>query len=68
MKLCDFGWSSDLNDNEWLMTQGGTFAYMSPEAILGKKQTIETDLWSLGILLYELFHLREPFKGKGSKE
>ena len=32
-KLCDFGWSSHLLDNEWLCLSGGTYSYMAPESL-----------------------------------
>lgn len=68
VKVCDFGWSFNSNDEEWLLAQGGTQAYMSPEALMGKMQTQETDIWSLGIFLYELYHLKEPYKASSNKE
>ncbi len=36
---------------------------MSPEVFFRKRQTKKTDIWALGILLYELFHGYAPFKG-----
>ena len=38
----------------------GTSNYMSPEAYYGKNYTFSTDIWSLGILLYELCLLEHP--------
>ena len=55
--LCDFGWACTLTGS---VNKGqsicGTYEYMSPEiANLGKHDK-KTDIWSLGILLYEFFH------------
>lgn len=47
---------------------GGTYEYMAPESIKNKLQGPEVDLWALGVLLYELFHNREPYKGKSTRE
>lgn len=55
------GWAAQINDIKWLRKKAGTYAYMSPEALLGKIQTQKSDIWSLGILLYELFHNIEPY-------
>lgn len=40
----------------------GTIAYMAPERGLGLPATIQTDLYSLGVILYQLLALRAPFK------
>ena len=61
IKVCDFGWATRMNDLEYKKLKGGTFAYMSPETLEGKDQGFKSDVWSLGILLFELYHNREPF-------
>lgn len=63
IKICDFGWSAEYFESIPRETLCGTFEYMAPEVLLSKRQTKKTDVWSLGILLYELFHGYAPFKG-----
>ena len=61
IKLCDFGWSSynDLNNTTIFC---GAFEYMSPEMINGQSYDKSTDIWSLGILLYEMYFGFPPFR------
>jgi len=37
---------------------------MSPESLNSEIQGFESDVWALGILLYELYFNKEPFEGK----
>lgn len=66
--LGDFGWCSHVADASYRYQKAGTYEYMSPEALNGKLQGREVDIWALGILLYELFHNQEPFPGRSSTE
>ena len=61
VKLCDFGWCVKL-DGETRKTFCGTTEYMSPELIEHRGYNKEIDVWSLGILLYEMIHGYSPFR------
>ncbi len=61
IKFCDFGWASYITDKSSLIRKAGTLSYMSPETLRGEIQGFETDVWCLGVLLYELFEHHEPY-------
>ena len=66
VKLLDFG-IAKLSGQTAVTRTGttvGTVAYMSPEQIMGQGVDQRTDLWSLGIVMYELLAGRRPFSGE----
>ena len=71
VKLCDFGWCVELNAGN-RSTFCGTYEYMAPELINESPYNNAIDVWSIGILLYELLHGYSPFRSKintsGDKE
>ena len=66
LKLCDFGWAKELN-LEKRSTFCGTVEYMAPEIVGSENYDYGVDIWSLGILLYELLFGHSPFKAKNMK-
>ena len=65
-KVTDFGIARTL-DEEGLTADGrvlGTTDYVSPEQALGQAVTGQSDLYSLGIVLYEMLTGEVPFKGE----
>ena len=60
-KLCDFGWAVLTNENQLRSTFCGTVEYMAPEIINNEKYDKSIDIWSLGVLLFELIHGYSPF-------
>jgi eukaryotic-like serine/threonine-protein kinase len=63
VKLMDFGIARDRNFED--LTEAGTGigtpAYMSPEQILGDKLDARSDIFSLGVVLYQMITGRKPF-------
>lgn len=46
----------------------GTIAYMAPERAIGKRANFQTDIYSLGVILYQLLTLKHPFQRESLKE
>lgn len=66
VRVMDFGLARDLGDSRITLTEGlmvGTPAYLSPEQILGKHLDPRSDIYSLGVVLYECLAGEPPFTG-----
>ena len=65
VKLLDFGLAKLLSDSQAQMTQDGqaigTMLYMSPEQLRGERVDARSDLWSFGVLAYEMLSGVSPF-------
>jgi len=63
-KLGDFGVARVMNNTKDLAaTVIGTPYYLSPEIVQSNTYDYKTDIWSMGILLYEMCAFRPPFNG-----
>lgn len=61
VKLCDFGFARAMRENTLMTSIKGTPLYMSPELVQEQPYNNTVDLWSLGVILYELFVGQPPF-------
>lgn len=68
LKLGDFGQSSVLaNTRAMVETFQGTPYYVAPELFQEQPYSFPSDVWSLGVLLYEMCCLKYPFMPNGEK-
>lgn len=70
VKITDFGIAMALNSNELTQTNSvmGSVHYLPPEQANGSGSTIKSDIYSLGILMYELLTGQLPFRGDNAVE
>ncbi|CAK58552.1 unnamed protein product (macronuclear) [Paramecium tetraurelia] len=64
-KLADFGFAKKIDFENDLMTSiAGTPLYMAPQVILRQPYTSKCDIWSLGMVLYELLFQKPPINAE----
>lgn len=70
VKITDFGIAMALNSVELTQTNSvmGSVHYLPPEQASGKGSTIRSDIYSLGILMFEMLTGKMPFKGDSAVE
>ena len=62
IKLCDFGFAREFKETQMSDTVCGSPLYMAPEILKNHKYNIKSDIWSLGIIMYEMFMKDHPYK------
>lgn len=62
MKISDFGTSKELSDKSTKMSFAGTVAWMAPEVIRNEPVSEKVDIWSFGVVLWELLTGEIPYK------
>ncbi len=70
IKITDFGIAMALNSTQLTQTNSvmGSVHYLPPEQAAGKGSTIRSDIYSMGILMYELLTGQVPYKGDNAVE
>lgn len=70
IKITDFGIAMALNSTQLTQTNSvmGSVHYLPPEQASGKGSTIRSDIYSMGILFYEILTGTLPFKGDNAVE
>ena len=70
IKITDFGIAMALNSSQLTQTNSvmGSVHYLPPEQASGKGSTTKSDIYSMGIMLFELLTGKLPFKGENAVE
>lgn len=61
IKISDFGFAKSFELDELMQTYCGSPLYMAPELLYGKDYNFKSDIWSLGVIVYELFTKKHPY-------
>ncbi len=70
VKITDFGIAMALNSTQLTQTNSvmGSVHYLPPEQASGKGSTMQSDIYSMGIMMYELLTGELPFRGENAVE
>lgn len=61
IKIADFGFAKEANDNSLMKTLCGSPGFMAPEILFHYKYNNKSDLWSLGMIVYHLIYKAHPY-------
>jgi len=68
IKICDFGLARVLGEDSFTTSIVGTPLCSAPELLAGKPYDSKVDVWSLGVVLYEMIEHRKPFPAQSFEE
>jgi predicted Ser/Thr protein kinase len=68
VRIADFGLAGVAEELHAGDSRSGTPGYMAPEQLAGKEVSVRSDIYSLGLVLYELFTGKRPFEAKTRAE
>ncbi|KAK9830808.1 hypothetical protein WJX74_008176 [Apatococcus lobatus] len=62
-KIADVGFAKILSQSAHSQLVGGTWAWAAPEVLLGKQSTTQADIYSFGVVIWELVTGEQPIRG-----
>lgn len=68
IKISDFGFAKSFEKSELITTFCGSPLYMAPEILKDRKYSSASDIWSLGVVLFELITKKHPYQCETKKE
>src|SRR5207247_2002072 len=68
VRITDFGLAGIVGSLPASESRAGTPAYMAPEQLAGKEVSAQSDLYALGLILYEVFTGKRPFPARSAAE
>lgn len=64
VKILDLANLQKIDDAGTVQSQGGTPAYMAPELYLGKQKSIQSDIYAMGVIFYQMLMCHKPFSAQ----
>ena len=68
IKICDFGFAKTFKDNDLINTFCGSPLYMAPEILKYSEYSEKADIWSLGVIIYEIITKQHPYPSENKFE
>ena len=68
VKIADFGFAKKAGPNPKEAVNVGSPLYMSPEALQSNIYTTKNDIWSVGVIIYEMLHGKAPWNCTSEKQ
>ena len=68
LRITDFGLAAAAGQIEGTEARNGTPAYMAPEQLAGREASVRSDLYALGLVLYEMYTGKPPFQANTAAE
>jgi serine/threonine-protein kinase len=68
VRIMDFGLAAAVEQIGGSEARSGTPAYMAPEQLAGREASVQSDVYALGLVLYEIFTGKAPFQAKSLEE
>jgi serine/threonine-protein kinase ULK/ATG1 len=68
IKISDFGFAVEFEDDDVFKTLCGSPLYMAPEIMKSKKYNNKIDLWSAGVVLFQMLFNKTPYTAKNHHE
>ena len=68
LKLCDLGFAHCVEKHGRCYSEAGTRGYLAPEILKKKGASYKSDIFSVGVMMFELLNSAHPFRGKDDME
>lgn len=68
IKIADFGLAKMVGPGAKLVRACGTLSYAAPEVLINKGYGVQCDVWSVGVIVYQLLCVKLPFDGDSQAE